>query len=595
MPFPKPSSRALAVIASAIVLSLSAGYIALAWTEPTGTMPVTVAAPLNTGGVAQTKTGALALTGNLTASSFIDFDNYNYYVNPSGQTLLAGPVGIGTASPGSALDVRGTITTGNVGATNGPVLLQGYYGDGALSVLGSEYSSGAPILGYGVKPSTSAPGSFLSSSGISNLYRSALTLGGSITFYTGLQQTAAIGSAVALSPAMTIQNDGKIVINNGGQLCIGTTCVASSTWATMVSGAGSGGGGTIGMAVEEPTCAWNSIDSGGALGSCTPASCQSGFTDAGISCEANGITGDYYGSGSYIPSYFHQSTVGSCKRVCYMIGPGAETSLKFTCAWNSIDSGGALGSCTPASCQSGFTDAGIGCEANGITGTYYGSGSYIPSYFHQSTVGSCQRICSSNITGGSASGGFAHLQVLTATGTFTVPAGVAKVYVELYGAGGGGGSGNYGASGSGGGAGGVVTGFLTVSPGQNISVTTGSGGSAWAAGGQSSLTYASNTIYAYGGGAGGYYQGGAGGSGSAGGLSGFVVQNGGGGSGGVGSYSASAAGGSGGSNTRGGGGYGGGNGYTGGTGGVFGGGGGAGGTGGSAGGPGGSGGAVIWY
>ena len=90
MPSFKPSSRFLAIIASAIVLSLSATYIALAWTEPTGTMPVTVAAPLNTGGVAQTKSGALAVIGDLTASSFIDFNNNNYYVDPSGQTMLAG-------------------------------------------------------------------------------------------------------------------------------------------------------------------------------------------------------------------------------------------------------------------------------------------------------------------------------------------------------------------------------------------------------------------------------------------------------------------------------------------------------------------------
>jgi len=101
----KPSPRALALLASVLVLSLSAGYVVLAWTEPTGTMPVTVAAPLNTGGVAQTKTAALALTGSLTASSFIDFDNNNYYVNPSGQTLLVGPVGIGTTTSGAKLDI----------------------------------------------------------------------------------------------------------------------------------------------------------------------------------------------------------------------------------------------------------------------------------------------------------------------------------------------------------------------------------------------------------------------------------------------------------------------------------------------------------
>ncbi|MFA5643686.1 MAG: hypothetical protein WC949_03945, partial [Candidatus Paceibacterota bacterium] len=538
MPFPKPSPRALAVISSAIVLSLSAGYIALAWTEPVGTMPVTVAAPLNTGGFAQTKTGDLALTGTLTASSFIDFDNNSYHVNPSGQTVLAGPVGIGTTVPYASLNIGGNGTNiSNKG------LIVGTVGDSIFTNIPLNGETGRFEIGFPGWRDTEPLQIGAKIAAIrKNVYQdnNALIQSTDLVFFTGSGTTGVNNPAFhdTSTEKFRITSDGKVVINNGGQLCIGTACANSTTWNSMISGAGSGGGGgTIGMAVEEPTCAWNSIDSGGALGSCIPASCQSGFTDAGISCEANGITG------AYMTGQFHQSTVGSCQRICYMIGPGAETSMKPTCAWNSIDSGGALGSCTPNSCPSGFTDDGVGCEANGITGAY------MTGQFHQSTVGSCQRICSSNITGGSASGGFAHLQVLTATGTFTIPAGVAKVYVELYGAGGGGGSGNYGASGSGGGAGGVVTGFLTVSPGQNISVTTGSGGSAWAAGGQSSLTYASNTIYAYGGGAGGYYQGGAGGSGSAGGLSGFVVQNGGGGSGGVGSYSASAAGGSGGSNT----------------------------------------------
>ena len=417
MPFPKPSPRALAVISSAIVLSLSAGYIALAWTEPVGTMPVTVAAPLNTGGFAQTKTGDLALTGTLTASSFIDFDNNSYHVNPSGQTVLAGPVGIGTTVPYASLNIGGNGTNiSNKG------LIVGTVGDSIFTNIPLNGETGRFEIGFPGWRDTEPLQIGAKIAAIrKNVYQdnNALIQSTDLVFFTGSGTTGVNNPAFhdTSTEKFRITSDGKVVINNGGQLCIGTACANSTTWNSMISGAGSGGGGgTIGMAVEEPTCAWNSIDSGGALGSCIPASCQSGFTDAGISCEANGITGAY------------------------------------------------------------------------MTGQ-----------FHQSTVGSCQRICSSNITGGSASGGFAHLQVLTATGTFTIPAGVAKVYVELYGAGGGGGSGNYGASGSGGGAGGVVTGFLTVSPGQNISVTTGSGGSVWAAGGQSSLTYASNTIYAYGG------------------------------------------------------------------------------------------------
>jgi hypothetical protein len=43
---------------------------------------------------------------------------------------------------------------------------------------------------------------------------------------------------------MTVQSDGKITINNSGQLCIGATCANSTTWNTMVNNAIGGGGQT---------------------------------------------------------------------------------------------------------------------------------------------------------------------------------------------------------------------------------------------------------------------------------------------------------------------------------------------------------------
>jgi len=274
-------------------------------------MPVTVAAPLNTGGIAQTKTGALALTGNLTASSFIDFDNYNYYVNPSGQTLLAGPVGIGTTNPtvqltvgvddglggsatGSAARIAiapphhtggdwiftardNTPTVGHayldigygsagasqvtidanglvgIGTTNPTEILSLSPNGGGMNIrqgnysyLGSDYSAWTTVLGQNVRARRGTNVGMEIGSSYLGSGASAVRMNWSnIEFHAASATDIASlpeGSAFNF-PKMTIQSDGKIVINNGGQLCIGTACVASSTWATIVNNAGSGGGG----------------------------------------------------------------------------------------------------------------------------------------------------------------------------------------------------------------------------------------------------------------------------------------------------------------------------------------------------------------
>ena len=199
--------RIMAVLASVLVLSLSAGYIALAWTEPTGTMPVTVAAPLNTGGIAQTKAGSLAVQGNLTASIFYDADNTAYYVNPAGQTLLAGSVGVGTGAPSVYSKFH---------------ILQSSYG-----YQDSVVESALPSFRLVDNEDGQSSFGFLADG--SNLYLDAYTYADRFANSYG-------------SHILTIQSDGKVVISNGGQLCIGTSCVASSTWATIASGAGSSSG-----------------------------------------------------------------------------------------------------------------------------------------------------------------------------------------------------------------------------------------------------------------------------------------------------------------------------------------------------------------
>ena len=134
----------------------------------------------------------------------------------------SGRLGIGTTSPVTKLDVRtGAITAGTADGTSGAELLRGYYsGDGALVVIGSEYSSGGLVIGCGVKPSTVAASAFFSSTGTA-LARGAYTIAGDIhKWYIGASQTVAENSSVSLSEAMRIDSLGRVGIGttNPGSL-----------------------------------------------------------------------------------------------------------------------------------------------------------------------------------------------------------------------------------------------------------------------------------------------------------------------------------------------------------------------------------------
>ncbi len=73
------------------ILFLALSFIAYSWNEPTTAMPSGYTAPLNTSFTAQTKTGEIG------ASLFRDADNPNYYINPSGDSVVSGT--ITSASP----------------------------------------------------------------------------------------------------------------------------------------------------------------------------------------------------------------------------------------------------------------------------------------------------------------------------------------------------------------------------------------------------------------------------------------------------------------------------------------------------------------
>jgi hypothetical protein len=118
------------------------------------------------------------------------------------------------------------------------------------------------------------------------------------------------------------------------------------------------------------------------------------------------------------------------------------------------------------------------------------------------------------------------VQAFSATGTFTVPAGVTSVIVELWGGGGGGGRGQNNGKGGGGGGGGYGRAVVMVTPNASIAVTVGSGGLGWQNNGPPTSGTASQfgpTCLANGGSAGASASTSANGSGGAGGTGSGVV------------------------------------------------------------------------
>jgi uncharacterized protein (TIGR02145 family) len=106
----KSTFKKISFILSVVLMSLAVSYALGAWQEPSSSPPDgNVSAPINISSTAQTKKGGLTLQGDFTAPTFYDSDNTDYYVNPAGQTVLAGNVGIGTTNPGSKLEVNGNI------------------------------------------------------------------------------------------------------------------------------------------------------------------------------------------------------------------------------------------------------------------------------------------------------------------------------------------------------------------------------------------------------------------------------------------------------------------------------------------------------
>ena len=125
---------------------------------------------------------------------------------------VSGNVGIGTITPSEKLDVNGTLQFGDVGATNGVIHMLGKYsGINHINTYGSERSSGATVIGYGVQPKVGAAG-YVSSAQNVAFRRGLIKNDGNFQFLTAASAQVNVGTDVALIPRFTILNNGNVGI-----------------------------------------------------------------------------------------------------------------------------------------------------------------------------------------------------------------------------------------------------------------------------------------------------------------------------------------------------------------------------------------------
>ena len=135
------------------------------------------------------------------------------FLDNSGNMFLTGGSSQLNTGFTNKLNVSGGIVAGTASSTGGSIILQGQYGTGAITNIGTEFSSGGPVVGYGVYPSNAASGAFFSSSGVA-LTRGAYTIAGNVhNWHIGGAQTVAIGSTATMTLAMTLTASGALAFN----------------------------------------------------------------------------------------------------------------------------------------------------------------------------------------------------------------------------------------------------------------------------------------------------------------------------------------------------------------------------------------------
>lgn len=186
-----------------------------------------------------------------------DAANFNIYSNTTERFRITsdGNVGINTTTPTEKLDVRGVIVAGDIAATTGATSFKQFYNTTGnyLTTIGSEYSSGGFMFGYGVEPKKSSLG-VISTTNV-NIFRSKLQLNGDklVLSFASLQNTPIGDDITDLEDSFIFTNDTfrfngilklyditdtqTIELNpdgdsyiNGGNVGIGTTSPNPHNW-----------------------------------------------------------------------------------------------------------------------------------------------------------------------------------------------------------------------------------------------------------------------------------------------------------------------------------------------------------------------------
>lgn len=225
-------------------------------------------------GAATNNGGAIRLSSS--DSSLI----YDQYVGGGAAFLITStniPVIIGVngsevgrfSSAGLALTTNnGKILAGTASSPSGSIILQDNYTSGNLTNFGTSQSSGAPVIGFAVTPSTAAADAFFSAVSLTSYPRGAVVVADSLKYFNGAAQTATIGSAVSMVKRFEIATTGQMILpayTAAGSFS-GTAAgyLGFDSSGNIITTSGTGGGGGFSYSVTSVTTTYTETATSGA-------------------------------------------------------------------------------------------------------------------------------------------------------------------------------------------------------------------------------------------------------------------------------------------------------------------------------------------
>ena len=193
----------------------AAGNVGIGTTAPAGKLQIVD----GSSGTTNNSSTTLYVENNGSSNSFYVLQTATIGGGKSFSITNAGNVGIGTTAPNQKLQVNGVIEAGPTSVAGGPMIYQTYGSPNYIGSIGSEYSSGAMLIGYGATGKNGASGyvsTFSNFPGIRGLIR--LSSGE----FSVLSSISAVQTAVGGDLTMTT----NFIVTNAGNVGIGTTSPA---------------------------------------------------------------------------------------------------------------------------------------------------------------------------------------------------------------------------------------------------------------------------------------------------------------------------------------------------------------------------------